>query len=228
MVLLFAVLFLSSLFAVMFFPEMIGSGGVFGIRVQWISWVFLLILISQFTLPVRWELTIATVAVVLSLSRNYVAREASEELNRNAHTAAEAGKYIRDRSTILILPFATNWLYLHIGKYPVTGRDVALLSNYECDHQYFPLRWNENKFPYRYQLASLDHGQIPCSWEWKSDPSKETRQVDYVMIVGNLDNVSDSLCAKKIISAMDSLNYKSIYKKNDITLYEHKPHSNIP
>ncbi len=223
LIVLFTLMFFVSFLAVMFFPEGTGGGGVFGIRIQWISWILLLILVSQFRYPVRWELTIAAVAVVLSLSRNYVVRDASENLNRNAHAFAGAGKYIRDHSTILVLPFSTNWLYLHLGKYAVAGRDVAVLSNYECDHQYFPLRWNEKEFPYRYQLASLDYRQVYCSWEWKANLSKPARQVDYVMIVGDLTREGDTRCAQKIICAMDSLNYQAIYKKSELTLYEYKP-----
>jgi hypothetical protein len=215
--------FIVSLLAVMFFPEGTGGGGVFGIRLEWISWILLLVFVSGFHFPARWSITIAAVALVLSLCRNYVIREACESLNRDAHAVAGAGKYIRDHSTILILPFSTDWLNLHLGKYAVTGRDVAVLSNYECDHQYFPLRWNEKEFPYRYQLASLDYQQVYCSWEWKANLSKPERQVDYVMIVGDLARESDTLCAQKIICAMDSLNYQAVYKKREFTLYEYKP-----
>ncbi|MGL5891574.1 MAG: hypothetical protein ACRC3B_16910, partial [Bacteroidia bacterium] len=223
MTFLWIAMFIVSFLAVLFFPESAGGGGVFGIRLQWIAWILLLVLVSRFHYPARWGVTIAAVVVVLSLCRNYVIRGSAEELNRNAHAVAGAGKYIRDQSTILVLPFATNWLNLHLGKYAVTGRDVAVLSNYECDHQYFPLRWNEDAFPYRYQLASIDPQKVPCSWEWKTKLTKTPRQVDYVMIVGDLNYVSDTLCAQKIMCAMDSLNYQAIYKKREITLYEYKP-----
>jgi hypothetical protein len=220
---LWGAVFLVSLLTMLFFPEATGGGGVFGIRLEWISWILLLVFVSGFHFPARWGITIAVVALVLSLSRNFVIRQNCENMNRDAHAAAGAGKYIREQSTVLVLPFATSWLNLHLGKYAVTGRDIALLSNYECDHQYFPLRWNEDAFPHRYQLASIDPNQVSCSWEWKTNLKKIQRQVDYVMIVGDINNISDTLCAQKIICAMDSLNYQAIYKKREITLYEYKP-----
>jgi hypothetical protein len=58
--------------------------------------------------------------------------------------------------------------------------------------------------------------------QWKTDMRKAKKNIDYVMIVGNLNNHSNASCAQKIVAAMDSLNYQVIYKKSDFTLYEYK------
>jgi hypothetical protein len=217
------ILFVLSFLAVLIFPEEAGAGGIFGIRVEWLAWIVLLVLVSQFHFPVRWGYSIAIAVVVLSLCRNVIIREGIEGGNKNAHAAAEAGKYIRDRSTIVVFPVAASRLSQHIGEYAIAGREVALLSNYEADQGYFPVGWEQKEYPYRYTLASIDQEEISCGMQWKTDMSKTKKNIDYVMIVGDLSNHSNASCAQKIIAAMDSLNYQAIYKKREFTLYEYKP-----
>ncbi|MCU0433654.1 MAG: hypothetical protein MUC87_09400 [Bacteroidia bacterium] len=216
-------IFVISFFAMLFFPETIGDGGVIGIRVMWIAWVFLLILVAQFRLPSRAGYAVCAVSLLMPVMRNSYFSGWIHDNNLEAHAARGAGKYIKDHSTILILPFATNWLNLHIGQYAIAGREIVLLDNYEADHNYFPIKWNFEKMPYNYQLASLNASAVPCSWSWPSLKDKENKQVDYVMIVGDLNWEKDTVCSEKIACAMDSLDYRAVYKKRQITLYEYFP-----
>ncbi|MCA6362311.1 MAG: hypothetical protein IM638_04695 [Bacteroidetes bacterium] len=220
LLILFAVL---CFFAVLFFPEEAGGGGIFGVRVEWITWIFLLVVVARFRYPQRWLYSFAVVSVVITLSKNLLIQDKAEHLNNNVHAVSEAGKYIRDRSTIVVYSFSDEVLDHHSGEYAFAGRDVALLNNYETGQGYFPLKNNDAHFPHRFTLASLDPHELHCLSSWKTEMSKPARQIDYVMLLGNINNAKDTLCAQKITSAMDSLHYAIVFRKRHVTLYAYKP-----
>jgi hypothetical protein len=216
-------MFTVAFFLMLFMPEVIGDGGVIGIRVIWIAIVFLIILAAQFRTPSRVNSAAVTAAVMLTLLHNAYFGHVLNEYNLDAHAARTAGNYIRDKSTILVLPFTTNWLHLHMGQYAVAEREVVLLDNYEAQHNYFPIEWNYEKIPHNYQLASLSWPAVNCTWGWPEVKNKPAKQVDYVMIVGDLKNINDTLCRERIACAMDSLNYKAVFHRREVTLYEYLP-----
>ncbi len=209
--------------AVLLFPEEAGGGGIFGVRVEWITWIFLLVIVARLRYPKQWLYSFAVVAVFITLSKNLLIKDQAEHLNNNVHAITEAGNYIRERSTIVVYSFSDEVLDFHSGEYAIAGRDVALLNNYETAQEYFPLKNNDSQFPYRFTLASYDPQELHCLNGWKTEKSKPTRQIDYVMFVGNINNNKDTLCTHKLMSAMDSLNYEVVYRKRHVVLYEHQP-----
>ncbi|MCA6362313.1 MAG: hypothetical protein IM638_04705 [Bacteroidetes bacterium] len=217
------IMFVLSFLLMLFIPEVIGDGGVIGIRIIWITIVFLMILAAQFRLPSRLWTAAGTVTVLLGLLHVAYFKPSLIDYNLDAHAAHDAGKYIRDKSTVVVLPFTYNWLHLHIGQYAVAGRDVVLLDNYEAQHNYFPVKWNYEKLPYNYQLASLSWRDVNCTWYWPEVKNKPAKQVDYVLIVKDQVYIKDPVCLEKIACAMDSLDYRAIYSRREITLYEYLP-----
>ena len=217
------VMFVLSFLIMLFIPEVIGNGGVIGIRVMWVALVFLMILAAQFRMSSRLSAAAGAVSVLLGLLHIAYFKPLLLDYNLDAHAARDAGKYIRDKSTVLVLPFTYNWLHLHMGQYAVAGRDVVLLDNYEAQHNYFPIEWNYEKLPYNYQLASLKWSDVNCTWYWPEVENKPVKQVDYVIIVKDKVNVNDPVCLEKIACAMDSLDYRAIYNRREITLYEYMP-----
>jgi len=219
------IIFVLSFLIMLFMPEAIGNGGVIGIRVVWIAIVFLMILVAQFRLSSRLGAAAGAVSVLLGVLHIAYFKPSLLDYNLDAHAARDAGKYIRDKSTVLVLPFTYKWLHLHIGQYAIAGREVVLLDNYEAQHNYFPIEWNYEKLPHNYQLASLSWPAVTCAWRWPEMKNKPAKQADYIMIVGDLNNegTGDPVCRTKISCAMDSLDYRAIFKRNEITLYEYMP-----
>jgi hypothetical protein len=217
------VMFIVSFLVMLFIPEAIGDGGVIGVRVIWIAFVFLMILAAQFRMSSRLSAVTGTALVLFVLLHIALFKPLLYEYNRDIQIAKTAGKYIRDKSTVLVLPFTHNWLHLHVGKYAIAGREVVLLDNYEAEHNYFPVEWDYEELPYNYQLASLSWSDVNCTWYWPEVKDKPVKQVDYVLVVGDLYNEKDPVCFGKIAHAMDSLNYRAIYNQREITLYEYMP-----
>lgn len=205
-----------------FAPEGYQGGAVIGLRLRFIVWLFVLLLIAQLNLPTKLAYTAVVVFCMSGLMHMILINASCNELNRDAHAAAGAGRFIRDHSTVAVLPITPSWLQLHIGEYAVAGRDVLLVDNYECDHDYFPVKWKK-PFPTDFRIAGLRPEEIPCTWWWKRRKGAPIQQVDYLIITGNIKWTNDTLCSQKLEASLDSMNYEVVYKKRIITLYEYKP-----
>jgi hypothetical protein len=150
-------------------PDWMASGGLFNIRTQYITAMFFisgLALVHWTSLQRRIMLGGTTLLFFwLMVVRFPVIMRASEALE----DYLSIGAHIEDGSTVIPLSFQHNglrpngrrvadriWLYMHGADYLATLKPLILLSNYEANAGFFPLKWHYERNPFAH--LSLDKG----------------------------------------------------------------------
>lgn len=152
-----------------FLPDWMASGGLFNIRTQYITALFFisgLALVQWTSLQRRVILSgTAFLFVWLMAVRFPVIMRASEA----EEDYLSLGSQIEQGSTVIPLSFQHNglrpngrlvadriWLYMHGADYLATEKPLVLLSNYEANAGFFPLKWHYEKNPFAH--LAIDDG----------------------------------------------------------------------
>src|SRR5205085_9970610 len=118
----------------------------------------------------------------------------------------DASELIPPNSVVLPLDYSGNWKTLHFSNYMGTDRPLVILENYECNQNYFPVQWNEKKIP------AIMLGNTPltetCIQYVRSNPENPRLKIDFVFVLGNLENKDDS-CTHLIHSELATI-YRAV------------------
>jgi len=137
-------------------------------------------------------------------------------LNNDAKLIESASEFIEPGCIVLPLDMTDNWLESHFSNYLGTNKPIIILENYETSVGWFPVRWNSEKMP---KILLNDKTSID-GYQWFSNiNSVKTRQIDYVILIGNIKKIDDS-DHKELKNAL-SMNFKLIYfsDNNYVNLY---------
>ena len=121
-----------------------------------------------------------------------------------------ASVFVEPNSIVLPFDFSENWLHMHHSNYLGVDKSVVILENYECDKDYFPLKWNFESMP-KVLLGQASPDDVSCV-NWKLNWENEPVSANYVLIIGDLNNKNEE-CHSKIKEILEkefTLKFKSI------------------
>ena len=138
-------------------------------------------------------------------------------LDANAVTINKADEYIAENSIVLPVNLSDNWLEPHFSNYLGVDKPIIILENYEADVGWFPIIWNSEKLP---NIVLSDKNSI-SGIQWINNiKSKSTKQIDYILLYGNLSKIDDPKWGE--LKEQLSVSFKLKYKSDDnyVMLYE--------
>lgn len=132
----------------------------------------------------------------------------------------ELSSLIKPHSVVLPINNVDVWLYLHLSNNLGTEKPMVILENYECEQNYFPLKWNQKTLPTPI-LSGISIKELPCT-KWVRDEglTGKTKAIDYVFITGDFPEEMDE-CQTKLVALINE-GYTIIYDKGGIKLYQIK------
>lgn len=145
---------------------------------------------------------------------------AIRKLDENAITISKIDKYVPENSIVLPISLSDNWLELHFSNYLGVDKPLIILENYEASVGWFPIKWNSENLP----NIVLGNKSSISGIQWISNTkSMFTKQIDYILLYGNLSNIDDPKWSelKEQLSLGFKLKYKS--ENNYVMLYESIP-----
>ncbi|KFD38298.1 hypothetical protein AT05_10865 [Schleiferia thermophila str. Yellowstone] len=140
-----------------------------------------------------------------------------KKLDANAIAINMADEYISENSIVLPVNLSDHWLETHFSNYLGVDKPMVILENYEASVNWFPIKWNSEKIP---NILLKDKNSI-SEIQWINNiNSTSTKQIDYVLLYGNLNKINDPKWSdlKEQLSAGFKVKY--ISENHYVALYE--------
>lgn len=204
------------LFLYFILPDSDGTAGFVSVRLGLMFFIFLCIWLATHPFSKGFLIVVVACVLYINFSLNNYYTKATKELNTIAKECNNASKHIQANSIVLPLNYSDNWLFAHFSNYLGIDKPMIILENYECSMDYFPTKWNSESTP-RILLDDKESGYYPCL-SWLSNSNNESKKIDYIFIIGNIDSKTDSctLLIKEDIT--DS--FKLVYKTKNCSLFK--------
>ncbi|MFH1005239.1 MAG: hypothetical protein V1781_07080 [Bacteroidota bacterium] len=201
-------------------PDSDGGIGYVSVRLAYFFFIFLVIWISVQSLPKWLGIFSAIVALYCHFNLNQFYTQAEENLNRTATECYNASEYISENNVVLPLNWSELWLHLHFSNYLGIDKPMIILENYECTLNWFPIKWNDKQLP-AMTLGDTIISNTQCfNWARTGTDKEKIKKVDYVFILGNMDNRTDS-CANEIKQRLNKY-FELSYSTENCKLYQLK------
>lgn len=199
-------------------PDSDGAAGFVSVRLALLFFIFLILWLSTHHTPKWFGVFIVGVALFCNFKLNVYYMSATKGLNKVALDCANASQHITPNSIVLPLNYSDNWLHNHFSNYLGSDKPMIILENYELGTGYFPLKWNEKEIP-NTLFGDKKSGELVCL-EWKSNEQNQSKQIDYVFIMGSKELRADS-CNREVIQTLFD-HYTLVYYTESCSLYELK------
>lgn len=189
------------------------AGGFFKVRLGLLFFILLIIWTS--TLKVSKWMNIVAVSIVIFFHfklNNYYST-VIKELDLQATECYKAAEFIPENSVVLPLDYSNHWLQGHFSNYLGADKSLVILENYECSKGYFPLLWNEEKYP-NFLLSGKNPDEIECLW-WKTDSENNPKNIDYVFVLGDLSTIYDACVQTNIL-----YKYEKVYQGSNCAVFK--------
>jgi hypothetical protein len=203
------------LFLYFYLPDSDGVAGYVSIRLALLIFLFLMLWLSTQAMR-KWigiALTLGVLCCHFLLNRFYT--QESEALAPIAEQCYQTADYIEPNSVVLPLNFTQHWFLHSVTNYLGADKPMVLLDNYECANNYFPLQWNMQTLPTTL-LGNSNTDAFSCA-KWPSHSTNHTKTIDYVFILGPLENASTD-CGNQIKEVL-SQHYSLVHQSNNSSLY---------
>lgn len=207
-------LLITLLVAYFVLPDSDGIAGYITLRI--LIFVFYIALIwlclQRITIWIE-ALAVITVLISSGLLLNYYQVEMVAKKSI-ANQILALSEYTFDDSVVLPINRTGNWYFGHCSNYIATEKRVVVLENYECDNDFYPLRWREEKMP----NVLFGINPITSSYlYWKTNETGQPRAADFILTMGNdtLPNPADFEQSNRMISE----SYTLVGKTADCALY---------
>ena len=175
-------------------PDSDGGIGYVSVRLAYFFFIFLVIWISVQSLPKWLGIFSALVALYCHFNLNQFYIKEEENLNKAATECYTASEHIPENSVVLPLNWSDLWLHGHFSNYLGIDKPMVILENYECNLNWFPLKWNNEELPAA-QFGDLDMKSTSClSLNSGRTKQASVQKIDFVFILGNMETHTDS-CA---------------------------------
>lgn len=208
-------------------PHSIGGAGSIDIRLAFLPFLFLLLVISSFDFSaVAKRIFIAlafSMVVVFQLIRfPYV-----QQANEIGKSIVKAGTFIKDKSIVLNIHqddwqqlgmndslFQRDGSFIHFSKFigAESRKHLFFVFNYEAEINYFPVNYKEGINP-RVSLSSMIPGNYPPCGNPLDYEKQIGKRIDYILIQNPRENTNCNESLLIEISKNFSLVYKNVYVK---------------
>jgi len=199
-------------------PTSDGSAGYVSERLGLLFYIFLIIWISTQYFRKWYILLVVILVLCFHFILNYRYYDVIKGLYKEAYNCYKASEYIKPNAIVLPLNYSDNWVHLHFSNYLGVDKPMVILENYECDNDYFPLKWNEQNIP-NTLFGNISNDKISCV-RWKSNAKNPSIKIDYVFLLGNIESKDDS-CTRKVKQIILN-NYTLVYNSECCKLYHLK------
>lgn len=193
-------------------PDGDGKGAYFSMRLVIITLLFIVLFASVSPLKPTFSFLIILLALLIDYKRLDFYREVNVINNSNAKLTLAQAKYVEDNSFIVPIDHSNNWLYGSFVDYLCYNKAVINLNNYECNTNFFPLIWkNERELRAIYDSLITFKGMADCKrklsyrtiYYWISGRIEDQLTSEYDTLRNNLKNN----CI-----LINSNNFASLYK----------------
>jgi len=175
------------LLMVMFFlmPSSLGTASYTSERIAYVAMLTLILLLSALPLPQIIIIPAAVASLLIGYKHDYILFEKLGYLQSLARSCVKAGSKIPENTYVFPVNMLEGNMTGHFTDFCAIDKPVALVYNYECNEQYFPVIWNKEARPNFYLGDTLKikthylKGEIPGT--------KTLRKIDYVLLLGNFD-----------------------------------------
>jgi hypothetical protein len=200
------------------FPDSLKWTSFISSRLGLLVYIFAVLWICGLNFPRRsgFIIPIAILLITIPLYGKYL--QSVRSLSVEANSCYDAQEFIRPNSTVLPLNYPGNWFAAHFSNYLGAEKPVAVLENYECGLDYFPLRWNMDRIP-NTLLGETSCYDIPCAY-WVFDSSHVAMKIDYVFVLGDQVASADSCHRELRKTILDG--YNLVNRTEHYELFERK------
>jgi hypothetical protein len=199
-------------------PDSNEFGGFISVRLQLFFFLFLILWICFQKLSKKVTIVVASVLVVCQLYGIFLHTKNTRHFKQVAYECNEISKKIPANSVVFPINVYDNWLAGHISNYMGIDKPLIILENYECENNYFPLKWNNEKIPTPLIGETPVHS-FPCIF-WTRPQTEKTIPIEYILTIGNLKEKTEDCYVE--ISNIINQHYKPIDSLNLYTLYKLK------
>lgn len=199
-------------------PNEMGRGGYITDRLNYIFFIFLLLIISNLKFNKLMILIFMGFVIFFHLKHIHYLYQPFKNISNQAYLIYKAGNQIEPNKTIIAINRSPEWFDGHITNYIGIEKAVFIQENYEASKGYFPLVFNF------LQLAELNLGELTPYNSCIPIPNsiiKKAIAADYVLIVDTLNTNNE--CDKNIKESIQKY-YKLIsnYDCKEFSLYQLK------
>ena len=198
-------------------PDSDGQAGYVSMRTAFLFFLFFIAWLAAQPFP-KW---LAVIGISVSLWCSYklldYRSEVCKELSDMVSELDAINSDVKDNTVVLTLNRHPNWIYGHVSNYLGVDRPLVMLENYEAPLSYFPLVWNRPALP-KTLLGDQAPAESCLKAKWESNDSNPVRVIDYVLVTGDLDVLTDS-CSMEVKAKL-AQHYEVTSSTPNFRLYE--------
>lgn len=213
-------LILSILLAVAYFilPDSNSLGGFINTRVALVFYLFIILWIGAQHLSNK--LVIPAIIVVVFSHYQLVDyySHCIKNMNEIAVNCHEMEEFVEENSVVIPLNYSDNWVTGHFSNYLGIEKPLVILDNYEAINDYFATRWKWD-FLDEDLYSHMSINDFKCLGK-SSYLNQEQMGKVYLLILGNIDNSTDS-CGKEKKEELSKYFYP-IAKNKHCSLYKER------
>ena len=200
-------------------PDIDAGAGYVSIRLLYLFYFFMVLWLCTIAKP-RWLSVLAIMVVIhccfnMAVNRINISRGMLNEANEYY----DLSEMIKPNSIVLPVNAASNWDRGHFSGYLGADKPIAILDNYECEIDYFPVTWNMKQIP-DFRFGNIEPLQQNSCLKWRTDTAHSEMKINYVFVNGSLKNLNDS-CRIRLGAALER-EFNVIYSSPNCRLYERK------
>lgn len=182
------VIFLGALVLLLCFAKNVyGNGGDVLFRIAFVAHLSAVVLISSLVLPSAVGLWISMASLGIMVGQLVERRESHERHTRVLRETYETLQDAPSGVTASVVYF--DWERAHAAELGLAGRGITVLSNYELDHDHFPVRF---KLDYLRSAKALPHDPLDALFgSCTNARGAELKASSLVLVVGQPRNPSE-------------------------------------
>lgn len=199
------------------FPDSDGYAGFITIRLGMLFFLFYVLWLASQKISVWIGFLSVLIVLFCNFKLNSFYLEETKRHNEVAQDIYRAASFIETNSIVLPIDYSADWFDIHFSNYMGIDKPMVILENYECNHGYFPLVWNETLMPSTL-LGNLSKTDLPCvHLKQNLKNNTDAVSVDYVLILGDL-GTSTETCHQKIEAVLND-QFTEIYGTSNCKLF---------
>ncbi len=197
-------------------PDAYGTASYTSLRIAFVFFLTLFLLISTFRLPWWFGLPALFIGVSVNLALIRFYQPRIMDLSSLAVSVNKTADYVAPNSMVLPVDGLEEWYTGHFADFLAVDKPIVMIKNYECVSGYFPVIWNKDTkpdcflgspaTPRRYMNFGVTKGHLYIP-------------VDYVLVIGQYDPARDWFCTLHRILTND---FVLVYSNAHCRLFKNK------
>ena len=199
-------------------PDQNKMASIISMRFAFLFFLFLIIWISTMKHSKRFILICSLLILVFHIKRVRHLDPVIDSNNAIAMDCEEIAKFIKPNSIVAPVNLRDHWTRENFFNYLGMDKPLIILENYEATMDYFPLRWNHEKFP-DIQIDGVSIAGNSFLSSAPINPRNQKKELDYVFVLGDWDTTNaEQLKHLQLISR----HFKLVHQNSNCTLYRRK------